>query len=330
MKMTTEVTTTGGGAAAMSLKQVTDRVNLVHQVLEKVMIGPSKANPNGVHYGTVPGCGKKKVLFKPGADLLAMTFRLVPKFDVIRKDLDGGHREYDVTCSMYGPGGELLGQGVGSCSTMEKKYRYRGGEGDDTGNPVPPAFWDLKRAGKLDEAKQLIGGKGFSAKKTDEGEWHIFETTGEREENQDIADVYNTVLKMAKKRAQIDATLTVTGAADMFTQDLIDEEDPGSGKAQHPDRPPIAPTTARESAAPAGNAPADPPADTLEVSGLVEKINPKNGKKPAQVFVGGKPYASYHDGVITVAAKAFNDKAEVTIQYHVGPYGNDIEALELK
>jgi uncharacterized protein with GYD domain len=150
----------------MSVKQVADRVNAVHQILEKVML-------KGTHYGTVPGCGNKMVLLKPGADVLAMTFRLVPQFKVERTDLPDGHREFDVTCSMFNPSGELLGQGVGSASTMEKKYRYRGGQ-----------------------------------------------------ENPDIADVYNTVLKIAKKRAHIDATLTVTGAADLFTQDLIDDDEP--------------------------------------------------------------------------------------------------------
>jgi len=68
---------------------------------------------------------------------------------------------------------------------------------------------------------------------------------GNRIENEDIADVYNTVLKIAKKRAHIDTTLTVTGAADLFTQDLIDEDEPP--------RPPIqTPQAKAEQQAPAG------------------------------------------------------------------------------
>ena len=175
----------------MTLKQVTDRVNLIHQVLEKVM-------QEGTHFGKVPGCGSKPVLFKPGADILAVTFRLVPQFQVTKTDLGNGHREYDVTCSMYGANGELLGQGVGSCSTMEKKYRYR-----------------------------------------KEGENRI--------ENEDIADVHNTVLKMAKKRAHVDATLTVTGAADIFTQDLIDDEDEPKTK-----KPPVGMPVAKKQASAGG------------------------------------------------------------------------------
>src|SRR5690606_20296729 len=38
----------------------------------------------------------------------------------------------------------------------------------------------------------------------------------------DPADVANTVLKMAKKRAQIDMTLTALAASDIFTQDIED------------------------------------------------------------------------------------------------------------
>ena len=103
-----------------------------------------------------------------------MMFRLTPSFTVTKTAMEGGHREYEVVCTMTGPDGTILGQGVGSGCTMEKKYRYR-------------------------------------------TEWHGKEKR--MVENPDIADVYNTVLKMAKKRAHVDATLTVTGAADLFTQD---------------------------------------------------------------------------------------------------------------
>ena len=71
--------------AVMSMKGITDRVNLVHQVMKKVM-------QEGTHFGTVPGCGKKQVLFKPGADVLAMAFRLSPSYAVDKDDLGGGHR----------------------------------------------------------------------------------------------------------------------------------------------------------------------------------------------------------------------------------------------
>jgi hypothetical protein len=43
-----------------------------------------------------------------------------------------------------------------------------------------------------------------------------------RYKNQDAAGVANTILKMAKKRALVDATLSATRASGMFTQDLED------------------------------------------------------------------------------------------------------------
>lgn len=55
-----------------------------------------------------------------------------------------------------------------------------------------------------------------------------------RYKNQDAANVANTILKMAKKRALIDATLSATRASGMFTQDL---EDLDLGVANESPRP---------------------------------------------------------------------------------------------
>jgi hypothetical protein len=52
-----------------------------------------------------------------------------------------------------------------------------------------------------------------------------------RYKNQDAANVANTILKMSKKRALVDATLSATRASGMFTQDLEDmdiEDRPGA------------------------------------------------------------------------------------------------------
>jgi hypothetical protein len=230
---------------AMSLKQVADRVNIVHQILEKVML-------KGTHFGTVPGCGNRMVLLKPGADVLAMTFRLVPQFQVTKTELENGHREFDVTCSMCAADGSLLGQGVGSCSTMEKKYRYRKDE------------------------------------------------DGKKTENEDIADVYNTVLKVAKKRAHIDATLTVTGAGDLFTQDLIEDEDePKKEPVKMPVEKPRETTTAQT------------------VTGIVEDVAEIHSKPDAPkawtkwgVKVSGETYGTF-DKVLGDAATVLKGCAAV-------------------
>jgi hypothetical protein len=100
---------------------------------------------------------------------------------------------------------------------MEKKYRYRPGPSKNTGKSVPKLYWDIRKEDPVSAQKHL-GGKGFVAKK-EGSSWFIFEQ-GEPIENDCIADVYNTILKIAKKRSFVDATLTATAASDIFTQDL--------------------------------------------------------------------------------------------------------------
>lgn len=57
-----------------------------------------------------------------------------------------------------------------------------------------------------------------------------------RYKNQDAANVANTILKMAKKRALIDATLSATRASGMFTQDLEDLDLGAQGDFGRPQR----------------------------------------------------------------------------------------------
>jgi hypothetical protein len=58
-----------------------------------------------------------------------------------------------------------------------------------------------------------------------------------RYKNQDAANVANTILKMSKKRALVDATLSATRASGMFTQDLEDMDlDDRPGARGNPER----------------------------------------------------------------------------------------------
>lgn len=127
----------------------------------------------GTHYDTIKGCGDKPVLLQPGAEKIALMFRFIPKYEITKEDLGNNHREYDVTCTLLNEDGATVGIGIGLCSTMEKKYRYR---------------------------------KDWQTKMT--------------VENEDIPDLWNTVLKMAKKRAFVDAVRSTTAASDIFVQDI--------------------------------------------------------------------------------------------------------------
>ena len=223
----TQVTIPAEKSESMSLDGVRRQINLIQQVMRSEM-------KDGEHYGKIPGCGDKPALLKAGAEKLSLTFRLAPKFEITVDNLPNGHREYRIVTSIYHiDTGKFLGSGMGSASTMESKHRYRSGEGEDTGRVVPKEYWDTR---KIDpkKAQSLIGGSDFTTRKID-GAWKIC-SKGEKAENPDIADTYNTVLKMGKKRSLVDAVLTVTAASDIFTQDIEEfvEEVPPPKPADKP------------------------------------------------------------------------------------------------
>lgn len=203
----------------MGLNELKARAGMVADIKRQIM-------QKDVHYGVVPGCGTKPTLLKNGAELLCMAFKLAPDAKVEIADLGNGHREYTVTTTLTSiVTGTPIATGLGSCSTMESKYRYRGTELVPTGKPVPSAYWK-------DRDQSLLGGKNFVAKKDENGSWRIFQKGDRKVENPDIADVYNTVLKMASKRSLVDATLKATGGSCEFTQDI---EDMGTAAAEEAD-----------------------------------------------------------------------------------------------
>lgn len=189
-----------------AIDDLLNKVALVMEVMKRVM-------KDGEHYGKIPGCGDKPALLKAGAEKLGMTFRLRPQFQINERDLGHAHREYSVKCTLS-DGTE----GVGSCSTMESKYRFRTGPKKPTGKPVPKEYWNVRNTEPA-KAQQLLGGKGFSTMKDENGGWVICEQ-GEKVENDNPADCFNTCLKMAKKRAHVDAIITATACSDIFTQDV--------------------------------------------------------------------------------------------------------------
>jgi len=198
---------------AMTPDRIVKQVGLIQEVMKCVM-------REGEHYGKIPGCGDKPTLLKPGAEKLSTTFRLAPSYLVTEKSLPAGHREYQVICTLtHIPTGVIFGQGVGAASTMESKYRYRKQE-----RVCPKCGKETIIKGKAEYGGGYIcfakkGGCGAKFKEDDKA---ITDQIVGRVEYEDPADYYNTILKMAKKRAHVDATLTCTAASDIFTQDVED------------------------------------------------------------------------------------------------------------
>jgi hypothetical protein len=201
---------------AMDTESLIAQAKAVQTVMKSVM-------KEDVHYGIVPG-SKKPSLYKPGAEKLCMVFRLRPEFIIERENLPNGHREYEITCNLYSiASGILVGQGVGCCSTMASKYRYR-----NAGRTCPLC----KAEDTIIKGKEEYGGgwvcfarKGGCGKKWVDDDPAIIDQHPGKVEHPDPADYYNTIKKMSKKSAMIDAVLTATAASDIFTQDVEDMKD---------------------------------------------------------------------------------------------------------
>ena len=211
--MNNEIQVVSFDETAMSPEVIQNQVNVIQRVMKQVM-------QDGEHYGKIPGCGDKPTLLKPGAEKLSMTFRLAPSYQITKTELTGGHREYEILCTLkHIPTGQVVGEGVGLCSSMESKYRWR------------QADRKCPKCGKaaIIKGAEQYGGGWLCWKKKDgcgtkflDGDKSIEGQEAGRVENPDIADTFNTVLKICKKRAHVDAVLTATAASDLFTQDIED------------------------------------------------------------------------------------------------------------
>ena len=192
---------------AWSVEQVTQQIAQISKLMKAAM-------QENVHYGIIPGC-EKPSLFKAGSEKLCTMFRLASHYDVAQIDLPNGHREYKTKCTLtHIPTGIVWGEGEGTCSTMESRYRYRRTSSYEVlDEEIPKDYREQKKAYR---------DKGFGCKQVD-GQW-LWVKYGEsgREENPDIADCYNTCLKISQKRAKVGVTIECTGASDIFTQDIED------------------------------------------------------------------------------------------------------------
>ncbi len=218
----------------MSAKMAVARRNSIQELVNLVLV-------EGEDYGVIPGTESKdpnkpskKVLLKPGAEKICAYFGYVPSYEVIEGSIEDwtGQRfgeplfYYHITCNLTRDGA-AVGSGSGSCSTWERKYRYRtskrscpscGQQLLIKGKPEYERDAEYKRRGAwiCYEKKGGCGAKYFG----DDPE--IMDQPLGDVPNPDFADIINTVRKMADKRAYIAATLSATGASQWFTQDLED------------------------------------------------------------------------------------------------------------
>lgn len=174
----------------MSAVQMRERINAVQDVMRNIM------KPD-THYGTIPGT-QKPTLYKAGSEVLLTTFHMGTRIEVSDLSTDDEIRYQVKVIGFHQPTGAVIGEGIGECSTSEDKYKWRSAICSEEFEHFPETRKRIKfskKYGKIYQAKQV---------------------------RTEPADLANTVLKMAKKRAQIDLTLTALGASDIFTQDIED------------------------------------------------------------------------------------------------------------
>jgi len=180
---------------------------------------------DGGDYGVIPGT-KKKTLFKSGADKLCEVYGLYDEYIVTSsvEDWDRGLFDYSLKCLLKSRRDDsMVGTGVGSCSTFESKYRWRDSQRlcPQCGQPAIIKGKDFNNTG-LPQDWLCFAKKGGCGAKFKTGDKAIEGQVIGRVDNPDIIDLKNTALKMAKKRAKIDATIGVTRSSGTFAQDLDD------------------------------------------------------------------------------------------------------------
>lgn len=192
----------------------------------------------GLDFGVIPGT-QKRTLYKPGAEKAVMFFNAAPRYRTERCEMGNGHVEFIVTTRLIHRGTDkTIGSGLGSCSTMEKKYRYRGGA-----RKCPHC-----NAEAISRSKQEYGGgfycaapKGGCGTKFRANDPSITSQEEKPSENPDIYDVRNTVLKMALKRSLVSAALGLGCLSELFTQDIEDIYDIESPPEERPAPPALDP-----------------------------------------------------------------------------------------
>jgi hypothetical protein len=237
----------------------------------KVMVC-GKAN-EGAHYGKVPGI-KNNLVYKDGIQFLAESYYIGYGEPALSKEIrpitlpDGqviDHYEVTAKVPIFNRvTGEVITVGVGSCSSLESKYRYRGEERrcPKCGNPT------------IIKGKSQYGGgwicydkKGGCGAKFKDGDHEIEGQPVGKTENLNPSDVLDTVISMAIKRAKGRNTLEVTGMSRFFqlTPDISDDGPMYDGSREQEYEPPPPPPP------PPGRAKPDPQEAEMLHQKLLEK-----------------------------------------------------------
>lgn len=194
-----------------------ERLKVVPVILDQIYRSVLK---EGTDYGKIPGTPKPS-LWKPGAELLAGWLRITIDCKILKQEEDYAKPffNYIAEARVYDQNGFYIGNGFGSCNSREPQYAFR---------------W-------ISEKDILVGMEKEKLLRRSDGKYRIDASANE------LFGQANAILKKAKKRAFVDAILTVTGASRIFTQDIgEDGEEEKAIEAKGEIAPSQSPSTANE------------------------------------------------------------------------------------
>lgn len=178
----------------------------------------------GFHYSQTIGTMTlpKPMLLQEGARNICSLFKLTFGLpEILETELPDDHYRVRAHVDIYNRAGDRIASGDGICSTKEVKYAYRKGEKVCPNCSMPSVYKDKKPNGGF-YCWTKKDGCGATFAENDE------RITGQqigRVENPDIADLRNTVLKMAIKRAKVGAVSDVPLVSEIFAPESDDHHD---------------------------------------------------------------------------------------------------------
>jgi len=171
------------------IKAITETIQQAEKLVTSVL------QPD-IDYGLHPGTSSM-ALKDTGGSTIANAFNCYPEHAILHLREDDEVISYLVQAKLISRvSGKVVAVGVGACSTMESKYAYRWVE--------DPAEYGIDKSGlKYDKKKRKY-----------------------RIPNPEAEDLGNTILKMASKRAEIDAAQSLPGVGSalkkLFNKDRKD------------------------------------------------------------------------------------------------------------
>jgi hypothetical protein len=185
------------GMPVMNVAQMVERHKQLQQIVKDLM-------EEGQDFGQIPGT-QGKMLFKPGAEKLAIFFGLSPNLQLQEKieRWEGDPFFYyryrcDVSAG-HGRGGRVVASCEGSANSNETKWAYVWVEADKK-----PSEDEIQRL-------KALGVGRFRKNEKGQMRWC------ERVKNPRLFDQVNTIQKIAEKRAIVGAIIFATNATGFFT-----------------------------------------------------------------------------------------------------------------